>query len=601
MPGISLHFYSDTESAGERDFRSALENVRHYPEYISEILIEQKGLQIAATCYPCYPIRKFEIDNIQIIIEGRIYNKDEEQIRADLSELAQNAFSTNKEHNAVGTRIKAVLADYDGEFLIIILDKSTGNLLLMNDTLGKLPLYYCHSRKGLTLSREITFVRQFNSIRRFNPRGLAYFLMLKYYPLGLTPFREIQKFPAGSYLLMKQAGNDPKIHQYFIPDLSEDKSSGNPDIYACELANELASAVRCRSKGNSHISALALSGGLDSRLVLAAFKHISAPCRIYSSLNSDRGNLLDIEVAGECAKLAGYEFNRIDLPESQFNAIENLAKWKSGLNNAYMAVAFGLYEKIIAELGWGADFYTGDGGASVKTPYRMKGIINTTKDLERFIFDAQACFDDAAIEKLLDVDCRELREDFIEQIKQFPADSINDRYLHYIVSDYLTHFGYEGEDRSRMFHWIQTPCESSHFYLKALKTPDKAKMNLKLIYKMLDILHAPLTGPIYADYSSGINSPKTRMALRSKRLAYKYPRLLRLIRKIRGQKNRGRPVPSYPHSGNLMALADSSELVNQTLNWGQLKELLTGRFNNLQYYHLLTLLLAIKSVENSQD
>lgn len=601
MPGISFIYNPDLSDSMHSEFGQALANTCHNDRYQNIPLIEKKNVLVAKSTYPEYPIETFDINEFQAVFEGRIYNKSRAEIAKDLQEIYEIAFSKKSVRNMPEDQLGKILPGYDGEFVIVMVDKNSERFLIFNDVLGKLPFYYSNFEQSTIASRDIKLVRLLIPDVQFDPNALAYFLMLKYYPRGMTPFKSISKFPPGSFLLRRHAGDKSGIQRCFIPDLSENHSITSLDACARDLALTLSSAIKNRNRDRFGFSALALSGGLDSRLVLAAFKSSSQQAQIYSSLNADNGNTADVDIAQECAAIADYEFNRIQLEKLRFEPMEYLAECKSGLNNVYMAVSFGLYESIITEMGWGTDLYTGDGGAAVKTPYRMRGIIKTPADLKRFIFDAQACFPDEVIEKLLSVDCNELKHKFIEYTGVYPAADINDTYLHYIVQDYLTYFGYEGEDRSRLFHWTQTPCEAPQFYFKALRVPDKYKTNLKLTSKMLEILYPPLTGPDYADYGAGIKSLKTKMALNIKRLAYKYPGLLTLIRNVRSKTNRATSIRDYPDYERLLNLIESSETVNDILDPQCLRQLLNGKLNNLQYYHLLTVLLAIKSVEKSQD
>ncbi len=532
MPGLSLLFSRANMNAQiAARFEARLKEMRFFHGYHSEILYEDKNTIIGFSGYKGYPVSKYDSGDFVVFLEGKIYNRDENDISAILKAIAENTFRGNASN--LPRFLKEKLVELDGEFWFAAIDKPNQRLLIANDALGKLPLYYAESSNGLTLSREISFVQKLNDVSEFDLFGTAQFLMLRY-PLGeRTIYSGIKRLPYASYIKteVKKAHSAPvRYYQWDINTLHDESLI---DECAEKLLFEAKRAVINRNESNiSERAVIALSGGLDSRAVLGTLKMAEVDILAASSINHSRSNSYDVSVAEKVADSLNVEFMKIQLEKPGFEDYEKIAEIKPGLNNVVMANALGLYKAVLERLPYGADFYTGDGGASMKTPYRSQAGIKSEDHFLQQVFHTPAVFDEEDLKQLLGLEIADLIDEFEPEISDYPAESWKEKYFYYTVFDYLTNFGYEGEDRSRYFFWTQTPFEAIPFYIYALGIPDRFKTGLKLMSRFLKMCNLCLLDIVYADYSARPDSAKVRSKLMLKGLMKRHPALLRKIRRI---------------------------------------------------------------------
>lgn len=534
MPGLSLLFSQKSiDESNAQPFSKTLNEMRFFSGYNSKCLYRGQNIIIGFSGYENYPISKYEFGNHIIFLEGKIYNMSAREISRRLQLISEDAFDRSVKDSALEQLFAGNLTDLDGEFWIIITDKPGQKAAIINDPLGKLPLYYNISSDKLTVSREIAFVRRLNDADQYDRIGISQFLMYRYTFGEKTIFSRIKRFPFGSFLKISAENPRKRPIRYKEWDISESQRCGPINLCAAELFDKAVNAVRERGRIiNNKRSIIALSGGLDSRSVLGVLKAVDSNILAASSADFNGSNYHDVEIAGIVANSQKIDFMKVNLEKPRFDDYEKIASIKPGLNHVIMANALGLYRALEARFPLGTDFYTGDGGASIKTPYRTQGKIFSKESMIRQIFYSASIFDNETLKRLLNIEISELIMDFENIIENYPAIGWKEKYFYHIVFDYLTNFGYEGEDRSRYFFWTQTPFESIPLYIDALRIPDKYKSRLKLINMFLKQCNPSLLEIEYADYGGRPNSARVLFALTVKDFVKKHRRLLQGMRRI---------------------------------------------------------------------
>ena|GEM_PF-4363857 len=583
------------EAQSAAGFESTLKEMHFFQGYRSEILYKGKNIIIGFSGYEGYPITRYEFDDLIIFFEGKIYNRSENEKSQILKSIAKTALQGDAARIPAALREK--LVDLDGEFWFAAIDTTNQKFLIANDSLGKLPLYYHESSNGLTISREISFVRRLDDVHDFDRYGTAQFLML-HYPLGgRTIFSGIKKMPHASFMQAEDTRtfSEPiRYHQWDIKTV-HDKSSIEES--AERLLFQAKDAVNGRNSLNiSEKSIIALSGGLDSRAVLGILKAAGVGMLAASSINYSRSNLFDVNIAEKVAAVQDVEFIRIQLENPKFGDLEKIAEIKPGLNNISMANALGLYTNLLDRFPYGADFYTGDGGASMKTPYRSQGGIKSKDQLLQQIFNTPAVFDDDEMKRLLGLGISDLVDDFEGEVSSYPPESWREKYLYYTVFDYLTNFGYEGEDRSRYFFWTQTPFEAIPFYINALRIPDRFKSGLKLMNRFLKLCDPALLNVVYADYGAKPESSRIRTKLLVRRFMKRHPALLRRMRRVVFPRTyRPKPIEDHLLDYALGSLRHAGFLSN-IIDSDYLDKLLRRPISRSRFESLLSLILACRKM-----
>jgi len=154
----------------------------------------------------------------------------------------------------------------EGMFALAIYDRPRRRLLLARDRMGKKPLYYARTGRGLLFGSEVKpLLLADPSLRETSPGAVRLFFRFGFVPEPATIYPRVYKLPPGSTMVFD--GSEPGIHRYwdlnFEPDEVQDR-----EAYVDELDALLQEAVRRRLISEVPLGAF-LSGGPDSSLITA--------------------------------------------------------------------------------------------------------------------------------------------------------------------------------------------------------------------------------------------------------------------------------------------------------------------------------------------
>jgi asparagine synthetase B (glutamine-hydrolysing) len=146
-------------------------------------------------------------------------------------------------------------------------------------------------------------------------------------------------------------------HQYWRPDFRRKRSISLEEA-AEVLASDLVQAVTRQTAGTK-TRALFLTGGLDSRLVLAACQAAHRPVVALTVNVTENG---ETRIAAEAAALAGMEHRHVRIPESHYSDMFSDAVGLAGAMYLPMPLLYGLEKYIpegldIAFHGHGLDYF----------------------------------------------------------------------------------------------------------------------------------------------------------------------------------------------------------------------------------------------------
>jgi len=160
--------------------------------------------------------------------------------------------------------------DLNGSFSLVIFDKREESVHVVSDRFSTRPIYYWHRGK------EFAFASEPKAILRYPPylKKLNLVAVTKFFRYGRlclfgddTWFEGILGVAPGSVLTFH--GGEVSIEKYWDLGYRADRRS-SPDDFADRLASSFRRAVRVRTSQPGVRYSVALSGGLDSRSVLAA-------------------------------------------------------------------------------------------------------------------------------------------------------------------------------------------------------------------------------------------------------------------------------------------------------------------------------------------
>jgi asparagine synthase (glutamine-hydrolysing) len=184
----------------------------------------------------------------------------------------------------------------------------------------------------------------------------------------------------------------------------------------------------------------------------------------------------------------------------------------------------------------GATLYTGDGGDRTLPPIVPVKPIRGLRGLSRHILDyeyyEELCLPHEDAAALCGLAPRDLVDALTEQLAQYPEDDMDMKFVHY--SMYCEAYGYlfEGQDRNRFYFWNAAPFYSQPFFEEALACPDDQKEYYELYRRFLDRLSPLISDTAYSNLGAPLTSPKIKSRVRRFNLKARFPRAMRLAKRI---------------------------------------------------------------------
>ena len=235
------------------------------------------------------------------------------------------------------------LRDLNGEFLLIYLNKKARRLHVMNDRFTSIPLYYLADSNEFVASVFYNdlwmWLRSRNRIR-INESAFFEFLWLQRI-LGTKTYDTESRFlPAATWLVYDQGRIE--FSDYWTPTFTKTKTS--LDKCAAELAKRLRHSLRRKLSDGKKRPGLFLSGGTDSRIVLAAFQ--KPP--ICFTLTATKNN--EYRVARQVAEIKKSEHIHLELrPDPYSHQLDAMVRLGGGLYSFNHSSFMG-FERPVSEL-----------------------------------------------------------------------------------------------------------------------------------------------------------------------------------------------------------------------------------------------------------
>ncbi len=155
---------------------------------------------------------------------------------------------------------------FNGSFLIAIYNLESNELILANDRFSSIPLFYYYDNLSLVFGTQLRSVLKYPNVpRRLNLQAVFEFFTFQRVLGERTFYEDIKVLYPGSVLHFRK--NDISLHRYWT--MQYDEGLHSEEYYVEKLANSLKKAIKRRTT-SKHRYGILLSGGLDSRAVLAA-------------------------------------------------------------------------------------------------------------------------------------------------------------------------------------------------------------------------------------------------------------------------------------------------------------------------------------------
>ncbi len=176
--------------------------------------------------------------------------------------------------------LKEALPALNGAFFVILFDPEDHSILAANDRYGLYPMYWASSDKGFCLAaRSIGPVIAGVVPGDWDLSGVAQLLAIDDYLGDTTLVAGVHTFPQAS--IMRRQGKGISWHTYWHYDYTPDSKGIDESELAQELGRRFLDAVR-RQCGSGGRIGVTLSGGLDSRSIVAAASRLGIPVKTFT-------------------------------------------------------------------------------------------------------------------------------------------------------------------------------------------------------------------------------------------------------------------------------------------------------------------------------
>ncbi|MFZ2654827.1 MAG: asparagine synthase-related protein [Victivallales bacterium] len=231
--------------------------------------------------------------------------------------------------------------ELNGEFLFIIFNKDSGKLRIINDRFTSIPLYYCHDKT----SGEFYATPYFTCIWRLrkslglkiNQETMSEFLFFQRILGTKTYLHDVSYLPDASILDI--GGRDSSMVRYWQRSYEKNKSSLKENAY--RLAELIEISVKNKTSDGVRYGHF-LSGGMDSRSVLAAFEKNYPTC-FTATISENR----ELRTAREIAHAKGAKHVFLKLNSDHYSQIfEPAMKVIGGMYNYDHGLFLGYSEPV---------------------------------------------------------------------------------------------------------------------------------------------------------------------------------------------------------------------------------------------------------------
>lgn len=276
----------------------------------------------------------------------------------------------------------------EGAFCAAVLDVERRSLVLLTDRLGSYPLYWRVGPEGLSFASELKALLRLPDLeRRLDPRAVADYLVFGF-PMGeKTLAEDVSLLPPAATLVydlmtgIAQVRRRASLADFFT------RRSTDRERYPDDVAQALVDAVARAADGNGELG-LSLSGGIDSRLVLAALCHLGRPVSTYT-LGVD--GCADQVIADRLARLAGARHRFFALDDRYLGQFLPQLRRMVALTDG-MYLSHGLTEMLALGFLEGQEprvLLRGHGGelakASLAWPFHTDGRIHAMRSVSEFV------------------------------------------------------------------------------------------------------------------------------------------------------------------------------------------------------------------------
>lgn len=474
----------------------------------------------------------FQTDNALIVLEGRIYNRDD--IDRELRTLERIVLGSDR---ADQPKLLNWLDSLDGEFLIVLYDKSGERTFILNDILGRLPTFYYADKDNFILTRELNLIPRLLPSIRIDRLGLAQTLLFCFSLYGRTIIQNVHRLAPATMIRIDSRSITPGITVLNQLDYTQEAGGGSIRHVALELADLFTTA--CARRVNPEFrTTVSLSGGLDSRSVASAIVRAKQPVTAYTFAPRSNPNDLESTIASSVCAAIGIKWKPFLFEPVRVDQIEKLILDTSGLCNIANAEQEAFIEKIRLDYSGHVILFTGEGGDWIIPSLVPDKNFGTVASLVDYIAEKQQMLPLALVCRLTGVSEDEFKDELHAVLSRYPEPKIKDRFVHFMISERMIVRAFDGDNCNRNRLWTGTPFFSWPFLKRALAINDRPKRYHRLYRYFLDSLSHEAAALPDAKRGKSLLDKRYEYEQRAIRIVNRFPSLATRLRQRRAAPNR---------------------------------------------------------------
>jgi asparagine synthase (glutamine-hydrolysing) len=461
MPGLTLVAARRSDRLSTSEILPRLRALEHFPDYATSILVESPRLLVACTRYPEYPLTVVARGRWTALVEGRVYAPADGADR--LLDLAPALFDGRDDT----AELERWLVGTDGDFLAVLVDATTGSALVLGDRYGRLPVYWHADAERVTISRELSFLAARRSPDRL---AMAQYLVFGH-PLGTaTLLAGVERLPPATLLELPHA----TTRQLVRPDYD----ARTPPVRSRDVAGRLGDALveACRHRVEpGRTTMVALSGGIDSRLVAGALARCDAHAIGMTHLDDHGSEASDAATAGAVAARLGMPWELVRMRPPTGGELATLLKLKFGANYLGMSRVLPFLDRAVARHGRSLTCFTGDQGDRVLGPIAPLAPLPDDAAVARYVLRREAILSPEAVGPAIGIRPSDVLDSLVARIRSYPERQPARKYVHFLFQERGLRWAFEGEDRNRCYFWSVTPFFAPDVFELAMCLPPVTK------------------------------------------------------------------------------------------------------------------------------
>lgn len=436
-----------------------------------KILAQMESSILYSIAFENYPIDIAENNDFLIIIEGNINNLNKQVYCIHLLKDIDLIFKEDCSY-------LKTLSRSDGDFIIYFIRKSDGKIIVVNDALGRLPLYILKKKNQIILTREIGILKKVLINPKLDKISLGEIVLFGYTLGNRTALKEVKKVYPASVIhinptILSYSSNTLFQYNFDEKRLQDNLITDNAKI----LAKKIVEIIQSSQDNNI----LSLSGGLDSRSIAFALYLVGKKFKAYTYKKKLGFNASDVSFAKQIADSIAIQWEIIKVGEKNpIELFKKLFATKSVHTSYALTDIVEFLEKLHEKCGGKGYYITGDGGDKVLHDLRPNYNVKNIRKLTEYILLKNGLFPYKSIEKLFNLPKKTFKKEIEQILNTYPEKKYAQKYIHFIIFERGRNWLFEGEDRNRYFFWQFSPFYNQSFMNVAMSCPDEQKSNYKL-------------------------------------------------------------------------------------------------------------------------